>query len=158
MWERPAEAVVPALLLRYIGRRRTPKRGRKRHEDAAMDDSAMTTVPAPKYKIKGTEPIAMGTDVQVRRLTLAPGEVIPWHFHSEVSDWYICLKGRLSVETRAPRNLAVLEPGGTYSIPPKTAHFIANRGDEDCQFALVQGVGRNDFILVGQPGSSSSAA
>jgi quercetin dioxygenase-like cupin family protein len=112
----------------------------------------------PQYTVKSVEPIAMGTDVQARRFTLGAGEVIPWHFHSEVSDWYVCLQGRLTVETKAPRDLVVLEPGGTYSIPPKTAHLISNRSGEDCRFMLIQGVGRNDFHLVGQPNAASSVA
>jgi quercetin dioxygenase-like cupin family protein len=108
----------------------------------------------PQYTVKSVEPIAMGTDVQARRFTLGAGEAIPWHFHSEVSDWYVCLEGRLTVETRAPRHLVELAPGGTYSIPPKTAHLISNKGAEDCRFMLIQGVGRNDFHLVGQTGAA----
>jgi quercetin dioxygenase-like cupin family protein len=120
-----------------------------------MNDASPSAA-RPQYTVKKVEPVAMGSDVQARRFTLGAGESIPWHFHTEVSDWYVCLAGRLTVETRAPRDLVELAPGGTYSIPPKRAHHISNRGGEDCQFMLIQGVGRNDFHLVGQ--SSSSAA
>ena len=40
------------------------------------------------YTVKSIEPVAVGRDVQVRLFTLAPGETIPWHFHSSVTDWY----------------------------------------------------------------------
>jgi len=38
--------------------------------------------------------------------------------------------------------------GDTYSIPPKTAHLVANRSDSDTRFLLVQGVGTYDFLRV----------
>jgi mannose-6-phosphate isomerase-like protein (cupin superfamily) len=121
-----------------------------------MND-AIASVTRPQYTVKNIEPIAMGSDVQARRFTLGAGEAIPWHFHSEVADWYVCLAGRLTVETRAPRDRVELAPGGTYRIPPKRAHHISNRSGEDCEFMLIQGVGRNDFHLVGQSGAQPDA-
>ena len=79
------------------------------------------------YQVKSIEPVAIGNDVQARLFTLAPGETIPWHFHSAVTDWYFVLEGALSIETRAPANRQLLAMGGTYRIPPKTAHLVANR-------------------------------
>ena len=91
----------------------------------------------PGYKVKSVEPVAIGSDVQARLFTLAPGETIPWHFHSAITDWYFVLAG------------ALLTVGGSYHIPQKTAHLIANRSDTDTRFLLVQGVGRYDFLKVG---------
>jgi len=101
------------------------------------------------YTVKSIEPIAIGSDVQARLFTLAPGETIPWHFHSAVTDWYFVLEGALSIETRAPADRQLLAAGGTYRIPPKTAHLIANGSDTDARFLLVQGVGPYDFLRVG---------
>ena len=101
------------------------------------------------YTVKSIEPVAVGSDVQTRLFTLAPGEVIPWHFHSAVTDWYFVLEGSLSVETRAPADSQLLTVGRMYSIAPKTAHLVANRSDADTRFLLVQGVGRYDFVRVG---------
>ena len=61
-----------------------------------------------------------------RLYTLAPGDVIPWHYHTAVTDWYFCLVGILRVETRAPRGDERLAAGAHYQIPPKTAHRISN--------------------------------
>ena len=47
------------------------------------------------YTVKSIEPVAIGSDVQARLFTLAPGETIPWHFHSAVTDWYFVLEGTL---------------------------------------------------------------
>jgi quercetin dioxygenase-like cupin family protein len=101
------------------------------------------------YTVKSIEPVALGSDVQARLFTLAPGETIPWHFHSAVTDWYFVLEGRLSIETRAPGDRQLLTVGSTYKIAPKTAHLVANRSDADTRFLLVQGVGRYDFLRVG---------
>ncbi len=103
----------------------------------------------PGYAVKSIEPVAVGSDVQARLFTLAPGEAIPWHFHSAVTDTYFVLDGSLSVETRAPADRRLLEVGASYRIPPKTAHLIANRSDADTRFLLVQGVGAYDFMKVG---------
>jgi quercetin dioxygenase-like cupin family protein len=101
------------------------------------------------YTVKSIEPVAIGSDVQARLFTLAPGEVIPWHFHSAVTDWYFVLEGTLSIETRASAARRELAVGGTYHIAPKTAHFISNRSEADTRFLLVQGVGPYDFLKVG---------
>jgi quercetin dioxygenase-like cupin family protein len=101
------------------------------------------------YTVKSIEPVAVGSDVQVRAFTLAPGETIPWHFHGAVTDWYFVLEGALSIETRAPTDHQQVGTGGTYRIPPKTAHLVANHSDSDTRFLLVQGVGAYDFVRVG---------
>ena len=84
-------------------------------------------------------------DVQVRLFTLAPGETIPWHFHSDSSDHYFVLEGLLSISTREPTSTRTLSIGQTYRITPGTRHLIANGGDKDCRFLLVQGVGTYDW-------------
>jgi quercetin dioxygenase-like cupin family protein len=101
------------------------------------------------YTVKSIEPVALGSDVQARLFTLAPGETIPWHFHSAVTDWYFVLEGTLSIETRAPADRQLLTVGCMYKIAPKTAHLVANRLDVDTRFLLVQGVGTYDFLRVG---------
>jgi quercetin dioxygenase-like cupin family protein len=101
------------------------------------------------YTVKSVEPVALGADLQVRIFTLAPGEAIPWHFHSNVTDWFFVLAGSLSIETRAPADRQRLGPGARYKVPPKTAHLVANRSDADASFVLVQGVGAYDFLKVG---------
>ena len=101
------------------------------------------------YTVKAIEPVAIGSDVQARVFTVAPGEVIPWHFHSAVTDWYFVLEGTLSIETRAPADRRELAVGGTYHIAPKTAHLISTRSEAETRFLLVQGVGAYDFLKVG---------
>ncbi len=100
------------------------------------------------YVVKHVETVAEGIDVRVRLLTLAPGEVIPWHYHSQCTDHYFVLEGTLSVETRDPNEVNTLKTGASHSLRPGTAHQISNQSKGDCRFMLVQGVGSFDWINV----------
>jgi quercetin dioxygenase-like cupin family protein len=102
----------------------------------------------PTYDVKSVETIVAGSDVHARLYTLAPGDVIPWHFHSQVTDWYFCLAGKLAVETRAPDEHRIIDVGAGYPIRPETAHRISNGGETDCRFLLLQGVGQYDFNRI----------
>ena len=101
------------------------------------------------YSVQSVETVAEGSDMQARLFTLGPGEVIPWHFHSAVTDWYFVLAGKLSIETRAPRADLSVPVGESYKIAAKTAHLISNKTDAPCRFLLLQGVGPYDFVKVG---------
>jgi quercetin dioxygenase-like cupin family protein len=104
------------------------------------------TAPRANYSVKNIEMVAKGIDVQARIFTLAPGEVIPWHRHSESTDHYFVLRGTLTINTRTPDDQQTFEIGGRYKITPGTIHLISNRGTTDCLFLLLQGVGKYDFI------------
>jgi mannose-6-phosphate isomerase-like protein (cupin superfamily) len=67
---------------------------------------------------------------------------IPWHCHSESTDHYFVLRGTLSISTRDPNDERMLEMGGRYKITAGTLHLIANCGETDCLFLLLQGVGK----------------
>jgi quercetin dioxygenase-like cupin family protein len=97
------------------------------------------------YKVKNVETVVKGTDVQVRVFTLAPGETIPWHFHRDSTDHYFVLEGLLSISTRGPASTIELSIGQSDKVTPGTTHLIANGGEEDCRFLLVQGVGAYDW-------------
>src|SRR5947207_3898174 len=101
------------------------------------------------YQIAGHELVAEGADLRVQVLTLAAGEVVPWHYHSEISDSFVCLEGPMVVETRAPRHTHVLEPGQRCAVPPMTAHYVHGKEMAPCKFLIVQGVGIYDFVPVG---------
>jgi mannose-6-phosphate isomerase-like protein (cupin superfamily) len=99
----------------------------------------------PNYNVKKVETILVGTDVQARMFTLAPADVIPWHHHTECADHYFVLQGALTIETRNPDDRRALKVGDRHEIIPGTAHLLSNRGTVDCQFLLLQGVGKYDW-------------
>lgn len=95
-----------------------------------------------------SEVIAQSADMKFTLFTLAPGAEIPWHFHSEVTDWYVCREGVFAVETQSPDNLVTLTVGEMTKTPVRRVHRVVNKGDGPCRFALVQGLGTYDFIPV----------
>jgi mannose-6-phosphate isomerase-like protein (cupin superfamily) len=73
----------------------------------------------------------------------------PTSFHgitSESTDHYFVLRGALIIETRHPDDRRELKIGERHQIRPGTTHLISNRGAQDCEFLLVQGVGKYDWI------------
>src|ERR1700686_4110990 len=101
------------------------------------------------YEIAERELVAEGADLRVQVLTLASGQAVPWHYHNEVTDSFVCLEGPMEVETRAPRNIYRLDPGQRCAVPPKTAHHVHGVAAGGCKFLIIQGVGVYDFIPVG---------
>jgi quercetin dioxygenase-like cupin family protein len=100
------------------------------------------------YQVKNVENVVVGTDIQVRVFTLADGDVIPWHYHSESTDHYFVLRGQVTIETHNPDDRHRLSVGERFKILPGTAHRISNESTSECQFLLVQGVGRYDWRRV----------
>ena len=101
------------------------------------------------YEIAGRELVAEGADLRVQILTLARGQCVPWHYHSAITDSFVCLDGPMIVETRAPRHAFRLEPGQRCAVEPKTAHYVHGEADGPCRFVIVQGNGIYDFVPVG---------
>jgi quercetin dioxygenase-like cupin family protein len=90
-----------------------------------------------------------GADLRVSVLTLDKGQCVPWHYHSDIADSFVCLEGPMVVETRAPRHAYRLEPEQRCTVPPKTAHYVHGEADGRCKFLIVQGVGVYDFVPIG---------
>jgi mannose-6-phosphate isomerase-like protein (cupin superfamily) len=103
----------------------------------------------PRYAIEDRELVAETDGLRVQVLTLGPGESIPWHWHSQVTDTMVCLEGAIEVETRAPRESFRLAPGGRCTVPPKRAHIVRNVDAGRSRFLIVQGVGTYDFNPIG---------
>src|SRR3977135_4724024 len=94
-----------------------------------------------RYEIAGSEIVSEGADMRVSVLTLARGQEVPWHYHSDITDSFVCLEGPMVVETRAPRQTYRLEPGPRCAVPPKSAHHVQGGDGGRGQCILVQGAG-----------------
>ena len=103
----------------------------------------------PLYTVAAREIVAETPELRMVVLTLAPGQEIPWHWHSAVTDHTICLEGPMVVETRAPRERFELLPGGRCTVPARRAHRVSGKDGGACKFALLQGVGTYDFNPAG---------
>lgn len=85
-------------------------------------------------------------DVRVVEYVLQPGDRLSWHHHSEVTDRFYCLEGKIEVELRDAARSELLGPGETLMVPPGVVHRSGNAADNVSRYLLVQGVGRYDFI------------
>ena len=88
--------------------------------------------------------IAKGSDVGVQERTLAPGQMIPWHYHTTITDTTYCLAGTVQIDMLDPPEQLRLGVGESHAIPASRPHKITSHGDTPCRFLLIQGVGEYD--------------
>ena len=105
------------------------------------------------YKVSSRKLVMEGKDMFVKEYTLAPGEVVPWHHHSNISDLFYCLEGDLLIELKDAFSGKAQEPirlrvGESAKVDPGMAHQPTNAGAGVCRFVLIQGVGEYDFVPV----------
>lgn len=104
-----------------------------------------------KYIVSSRKIIALGSDVHVKEFSLAAGEEVPWHGHTQIFDVFYCLEGRLDIELAQIESgkrlqALALNPGESARVEVGTAHRPHNRGPGVCRFLLVQGVGKYDYV------------
>ncbi len=104
---------------------------------------------APKiypYPIDNRQWIAETPDVRVQILTLGSGQEVPWHYHTQVTDTFVCLEGTVAVTM--DDDVRELQVGETYAVAPGTSHQVEGRNGGNCRFLIVQGIGPYDFVPV----------
>ena len=85
-------------------------------------------------------------NVLVRVMELEKDALTEWHYHSEVSDYFVCLNGVVRVESKSPDEVIILHPGRRVEIKPPQVHRVINAHTDKSEYLLVQGVGTYDFI------------
>jgi len=98
-----------------------------------------------KFDIIHTEIVVETQDLRAVRLTLAPGEEVPWHYHTDIEDRFICLKGAIEVETRDPDEKHLLRPGQEAMVAIQVPHIVRNAYTGASKFMVIQGVGPYDY-------------
>ena len=107
-----------------------------------------TTPQDPPYTIQEIKVIAETPDLRVLEMTLAEGECVPWHYHSNITDTFYCVEGELRIETPKPGETFRLAVGDSLAVPPRRPHEVSNHRTALCRVVLVQGVGSYDYIAV----------
>ena len=108
----------------------------------------MDETPGRSYEIEKVETVAETPQLRMVILTLAEGQEVPWHFHSDVTDTFFCMQGPMLVETRDPREHFDLAAGEMCMVPAQRPHRVSGKDGGRCKFALLQGVGRYDVNLI----------
>jgi quercetin dioxygenase-like cupin family protein len=88
--------------------------------------------------------IVKGSDVGVQERTLAPGDEIPWHYHTVITDTAYCIEGVVRIDMLDPPEHVLLAPGESHAVAPHRPHQIMAEGEHPCRFLLIQGVGDYD--------------
>jgi outer membrane protein assembly factor BamD (BamD/ComL family) len=60
------------------------------------------TTPAARYPLEDRELVAEAPGLRVQVLTVGPGQCVPWHRHTEITDTFFCLDGPMLVEIYFP--------------------------------------------------------
>ena len=106
--------------------------------DAALD--------AVRASVRQLEVIHEKDGVKVTHTILEPGEEIPWHCHTEVTDTFYAVDGRLTIETKAPEATTELQRGDVFQTEVGQPHRVSNGSSHRVQFLLIQGGGTFDFV------------
>jgi quercetin dioxygenase-like cupin family protein len=104
-----------------------------------------------RLKVRAFEPVFSTNGVQVHRMVLAPGEEVPWHFHTHVRDMFYVLRGPVTIFTRAPEVTAIIDTGETLQTRDRQPHRVVNTSDHDVSLLLIQGIGPYDFQPLAVP-------
>jgi mannose-6-phosphate isomerase-like protein (cupin superfamily) len=88
--------------------------------------------------------IAKGSDVGVQERTLAPGQEIPWHYHTAITDTTYCIEGTVQIDLLDPSERVLLAIGQKHVVSTNRPHRVTPHGERPCRFLLVQGVGKYD--------------
>lgn len=115
------------------------------------------------YEVQKISLVVEGAGFQVREFTVAPGEEVPWHYHTEVTDWCYCLEGVVAAQTRdrsATGKVTTLRltPGQSCRIGAGMTHRLASGSDTLCRYLLVQAGGKYDFNKVEAASASRAVA
>ena len=98
------------------------------------------------YKIKKHQRLAVVDNLRVSILTLAERDEVPWHYHTHIDDEFFCMEGPMQIETRQPESTQILHPGKTFKVPAGRPHRVSGLNNGGCQFLIIQGVGKYDFV------------
>ncbi|NQU56074.1 MAG: cupin domain-containing protein [Rhodospirillales bacterium] len=98
------------------------------------------------YPIDDRQWIGETPDVRVQILTLGQGQEVPWHYHTQVTDTFVCLEGTVVVTMDAEAR--ELQPGETVAVAPGSSHQVEGKNGGSCRFLIVQGIGTYDFVPV----------
>ena len=101
------------------------------------------------YEVEDFELVEQVPNLRVVVFTLAAGQCVPWHIHTQITDKFFCLEGPMTVEHRGELATAELNVGDSYVVTPNTPHRVSGKEGGRCRFLLVQGIGTYDFIPLG---------
>jgi quercetin dioxygenase-like cupin family protein len=98
------------------------------------------------YEVERRAEHAARPGFRITELQLSKTQKVPWHTHTNVTDTFYVLGGKLRIFLQDPKEEVRLDPGQTYSVPSKRPHLVTNAGDSSVTFLVLQGLGEYDFV------------
>jgi len=118
-----------------------------RHDNGRTKDRSSRQLMARK-EVMITQELIKTDNVSVRVKRLDLDASTDWHYHSDVTDYFVCLSGVVQVEAKNPDEVVILHPGQRVGIKHHQPHRIVNTHDNESEYLLIQGVGKYDFKKV----------
>ena len=83
---------------------------------------------------------------RITELQLSPTQTVPWHSHTNVSDTFYVIEGRMRLFLQNPKEDMMLGPGESYAVAAGRPHLVTNAGDASMTILVLQGVGEYDYV------------
>src|SRR5260221_7670154 len=78
---------------------------------------------------------------RISELQISPTQKVPWHHHTNITDTFYVVEGRLRIFLRDPKEDVRLGPRETYALRPRRAHLVTNPRDTPATLLVLQGMG-----------------
>ena len=98
------------------------------------------------YEVERRARHAARPGFHITELQLSPTQKVPWHTHSNISDTFYVLEGRMRLFLQNPKEEVNLKPGDVYVVRPTRPHLVTNAGATSLTFLILQGVGEYDYV------------
>jgi quercetin dioxygenase-like cupin family protein len=102
---------------------------------------------ADPFHAQNMEVLMEGARHHVVEVTLATGDLVPEHRHSNADEICYCLEGQLQVLVEG-KSAGILAPGHRWRFPTGQAHRLVSRGPGVCRYLAIHGGGEFDFVVV----------
>jgi len=83
---------------------------------------------------------------RISELQLSPTQTVPWHFHTNISDTFYVLQGKMRLFLQNPKQEVRLAVGESFVAVAGRPHLVTNAGDTSLTFLILQGVGEYDYV------------
>ena len=83
---------------------------------------------------------------RISELQISPTQSVPWHCHTQVTDTFYVIEGRIKLLLLDPTEEVLLSSGETYAVRERRPHRVENAGSSSATFLVLQGIGEYDYV------------
>jgi mannose-6-phosphate isomerase-like protein (cupin superfamily) len=98
------------------------------------------------YEVERRARHVVRPDFHISELQLSPTQTVPWHYHTNISDTFYVLEGRMRLFLQKPKQEVQLGPGESYVAAAGRPHLVTNAGTTSLTFLVLQGMGEYDYV------------